>query len=160
MKILHPTDFSDGAERARAEAIRLARATGGEVVLLHVLLETPAYGEGLTAAQVLELQEAQRRWAGERLEAVSAETRAAGVAARGLVRTGDPARETVRAADEEGADLIVMGTHGRSGLGRLLLGSVADRVIRQASCPVVTVRETSAAAPRAPAASAGARPQR
>ncbi len=60
--------------------------------------------------------------------------------ARGLLWGGEPAREIVRAAEDEQVDLIVMGTYGRSGLSRLLLGSVADRVVRTAPCPVVTVR--------------------
>lgn len=149
MKILHPTDFSDGAEQARAEAIRLARAAGGEVVLLYVLEETVAYGEGLMGDQIQQIYDAQRRWAEEKLEAKVAETRAAGVAARGLLRSGVPHQEIVLAAKDEQPDLIVMGTHGRGGLGRLLLGSVADRVIRSASCPVMTVRETRKAAAEA-----------
>ncbi len=142
MKILYPTDFSEGAEQARAEAVRLARALGAELILLHVLVPVARQGEALLGpAELDRLQERQRRWAEEYLEARVVETHAAGVAARGLLRGGEPAPEVVRAAEEEQVDLIVMGTHGRSGLGRLLLGSVADRVVRTASCPVVTVRE-------------------
>ena len=60
---------------------------------------------------------------------------------------GSPARRIVEQAGETRADLIVMGTHGRTGLGHLLLGSVAERVVRTAKCPVLTTRETEAAAP-------------
>ena len=67
---------------------------------------------------------------------------AAGLSARWVLRTGVPYKEIVGAAARERADLIVIGTHGRSGLDRALLGSVADRVIRLAPCPVVTVRDT------------------
>ena len=142
MKILHPTDFSACAEEARAHAIRLARALGAELVLLHVLVETPLYGEGLVAMkQVRELYETQRKWAGETLEARAAEASAAGATTRWKLSVGVPFEEIVRAAREEGADMIVMGTHGRRGLDRLLLGSVANRVIRLADCPVLTVRE-------------------
>lgn len=142
MKILHPTDFSQCAEEAGAHAIRLARALGAELVLLHVLVETPLYGEGLVAMrQVRELYEAQRKWAGETLEARVAEASAAGAATRWKLSVGVPFEEIVRAAREEGADMIVMGTHGRRGLDRLLLGSVATRVMRLADCPVLTVRE-------------------
>ena len=65
---------------------------------------------------------------------------AAGISARWVLRTGVPYKEIVGAAARERADLIVIGTHGRGGLDRALLGSVADRVIRLAPCPVVTVR--------------------
>ena len=142
MKILHPTDFSACAEEAQVHAIRLARALGAELVLLHVLVETPLYGEGLVAMkQVRELYETQRKWAGETLEARAAEASAAGATTRWKLSVGVPFEEIVRAAREEGADMIVMGTHGRRGLDRLLLGSVANRVIRLADCPVLTVRE-------------------
>ncbi len=150
MKILHPTDFSGAAGQARAEAVRLVRAAGGEVVLLYVVEEPIAYGEGLAGEQIQQIYDAQRRWAEERLDAEVADTRAAGVAARGLLRFGVTHQEILLAAEDERPDLIVMGTHGRGGLGRLLLGSVADRVIRSATCPVMTVRETRKAAAPAP----------
>jgi nucleotide-binding universal stress UspA family protein len=142
MRILHPTDFSECAEQARAEAVRLARALGAELILLHVAVETPLYVEGLMGmADVRKVFDAQRKWAGETLEARAAETRDAGVAARWRLSVGVPFEEIVKAAEEEGADMIVMGSHGRHGLDRLLLGSVANRVIRMAGCPVLTVRE-------------------
>lgn len=141
MKVLHPTDFSTGADQARAEATRLARALGAELILVHVLVEMARYVDGLTQEQLQQTYGAQRRWAEENLEARVVETNAAGVPVRGLLRVGTPSEEIVRAAEDERADVIVMGTHGRGGLGRLFLGSVADRVIRSGPCPVVTVRE-------------------
>ncbi len=81
--------------------------------------------------------------AGERLEEWAAKARTAGVPARSALRSGVPFKEIVAAATDERADLIVMGTHGRGGINRALLGSVADRVIRLAPCPVLTVREPS-----------------
>ncbi len=152
MVILHPTDFSEAAEGARRQAMGLARSLGGEVVLVHVLTETPLYARGLMDVQIDRIYAAQERWGRENLEVRVAETRAAGVPARGLLRAGVPAEEIVRAAAEEHADLIVLGTHGRGYVSRLLLGSVADRVVRTAPCPVVTVRERSgdAAAPGRP----------
>lgn len=140
--LLHPTDFSEGADRALAEAIRIARALGAEVLLLHV--ESPFYSEGLkgmTVADRVRVHEAERRWVEEMLEARVAGIRAAGVPARGVIQIGLPFEEIVRTAEAQGADLIVMGTQGRAGLDRMSLGSVADRVIRTAPCPVVTVRE-------------------
>jgi nucleotide-binding universal stress UspA family protein len=144
MRILHPTDFSASAEAARAEAVRLARALDAELVLLHVAAEGPLYGEGMRRLrEVREVFEAQRKWAEETLEARAAECREAGIRTRWLRVVGTPFREIVRAAEREGAGLIVMGTHGRRGLDRWLLGSVASRVIRVAPCPVLTVRERS-----------------
>jgi len=141
VKILHPTDFSECAEEARGEAIRLARGLGAELIVLHVAVEAPLYSEGLMRkGELQKVYEAQRRWSEQTLEALAAKVREAGVAARWTVSTGVPFKEIVKAAAAEQADLIVMGTHGRTGLDRLLLGSVADRVIRSAGCPVLTVR--------------------
>lgn len=143
MKILHPTDFSVCADQARAHAIGFARALGAELILLHVLVEAPLYAEGMLGMkQVQQVYDAQRKWAEETLEARTGESRDAGVSVRWKMAVGVPAGEIVREAEEEGADMIVMGTHGRRGLGELLLGSVANRVIRLAGCPVLTVRET------------------
>ena len=141
MKILNPTDFSECAEQARAQAIWLARALGAEIVLLHVAVETPFYAEGVLApGEVRKIYDAQRKWAEEALEARAAETRAAGVPARWKLTVGAPADAIVQAVEEEGAEMIVMGTHGRRGLERMLLGSVANKVIQLAPCPVLTVR--------------------
>jgi len=141
VKILHPTDFSECADRAEAETLRLAHLVGGEVVLLHVAVEAPLYAEGLAKRDTVRaVFEAQAKWAAETLEARAAAIRDHGFATRWLLRSGVAHVEIVRVAAELSADLIVMGTHGRSGLDRLLLGSVADRVIRAAPCPVLTVR--------------------
>ena len=146
MNILHPTDFSECAEQARAQAIRLARALGGEIILFHVSVETPLYAEGMLAAgTVQKIYESQRKWAEEALDARAAEMRAAGVPARWKLTAGVPFDAIVQAAKQEGADMIVMGTHGRRGLERLLLGSVANKVVRLAPCAVLTVRERKGA---------------
>jgi nucleotide-binding universal stress UspA family protein len=145
MKLLHPTDFSETAEQAEAQALALARALGAEIVLLHVAVETPLYSEGGLGVETQQIYEAQREWAEQTLEARTAALRARGVQARWVRRVGVPFEEIVEAAAAERADLIVMGTHGRSGLNRLLLGSVVDRVIRLAPCPVLAVREPGSA---------------
>ena len=139
-RILCPTDLSDAAEPAVEQASRLAGTLGAEVVLLYVASEAPLWNEPLYTRAVRRAFEAQRRWAENALAGRVAALAAAGVPARSLVRTGLAWEEIVRAASEEQADMIVMGTHGRSGLDRLLLGSVAERVVRQAPCPVLTVR--------------------
>jgi universal stress protein A len=142
MKILLPTDFSANADQAQQEAIRLARGVGGEIVVLHVTVDTPPYGEGLmNRKEVRDVYESARRWAASTLEARVAAIREEGVTARFLLKTGVPHAEIVKAAIAEGAGYIVIGTRGRGGLERAFLGSVADRVIRTAPCPVVSVRQ-------------------
>jgi nucleotide-binding universal stress UspA family protein len=122
-RIVVPTDFSTCAEEAWALAQRVAHTCGSELVLVHVL-EAPLDSE-----------------ARETLEQWAAKARQRGLKARTVVRTGTPHQEIVALATDERADLVVIGTHGRGGLNRALLGSVADRVVRLAPCPVLTVRE-------------------
>lgn len=90
------------------------------------------------------MYKAAAAWAEKELAAWVETAREAGLTVRTLVKTGAPHEVIVAAADELGADLIVLGTHGRGGINRALLGSVADRVVRLAACPVVTVRERPA----------------
>ena len=142
-RLLVPTDFSGGSERSWAIARRLAARLGSELVLVHVLVETPLYSESpFTVQRTRQVFDAARAWAVKALGEWTATAAAAGLSARWVVRTGLPYEEIVGAAAQERADLIVMGTHGRGGIDRALLGSVADRVIRLAPCPVVTVRDT------------------
>jgi nucleotide-binding universal stress UspA family protein len=145
LTILHPTDFSEAADHAQQEALRLAHAVGGEVILIHVAVESPLYGEGLmNPSEVREVYASARKWATATLEERTATIRDHGLSARWLLKIGTPHQEIVKAAGEERADYIVMGTHGRGALDRLFLGSVADRVVRSATCPVVTVRQPKA----------------
>jgi nucleotide-binding universal stress UspA family protein len=149
VKILHPTDFSECAAQAQATAVDLAGKLGGEIVLLQVLVETPLYGESvLNMRKVQSVYDAQRKWAEETLEARVGDLRQRGMKASWRVQVGVPVEEIVKIAEEERLDMIVMGTHGRSGLNRALLGSVAERVIRLAPCPVLTVRQTKPEAGR------------
>jgi nucleotide-binding universal stress UspA family protein len=141
-RILVPTDFSVPSERAWRAARRLARAVGAEVVLLHVLVDTPLYSETvMSAEQVRGAYAATRGWAERKLGEWADEARAEGLGVRTAFRTGVAHEEIVAAARETRAGLIAIGTHGRSGLDRVLLGSVADRVIRLAPCPVLAIRE-------------------
>jgi universal stress protein A len=145
MKILHPTDFSEAAAYAEQVAVQLARAMGGEVILLHVAVEAPLFGEGLmTGTQVQEVYAAARKWATGALEERAAKIGKHGLATRWRLETGVPHEVITQTAAEEGADFIVIGTRGRGGLERFLMGSVADRVVRTAPCPVVTVRQPEA----------------
>jgi nucleotide-binding universal stress UspA family protein len=141
-RIVVPTDFSSCAEEAWALAQRLAGALGSELVLVHVLVEAPLWGEGpFSMDRTREVFEAARKWAGERLGEWVGQARGKGLAVRLALRTGAPHEEIVALATDERADLVVIGTHGRGGVNRALLGSVADRVVRLAPCPVLTVRE-------------------
>ena len=141
-RIVVPTDFSSCAEEAWALAQRLAGALGSELVLVHVLVEAPLWGEGpFNRDRTREVFEAARKWAGDKLEEWAAEARGKGLTVRLTLRTGAPHEEIVALATDERADLVVVGTHGRGGMNRALLGSVTDRVVRLAPCPVLTVRE-------------------
>lgn len=141
-RIVVPTDFSDCAEEAWALAQRIAAAPGSEVVLAHVFVEPPVYGESsLAAGTAWETFEEARTWVADELEKWAAGARAKCITVRTVMRTGSPAGEIVGLATEERADVVVIGTHGRGGIGRALLGSVADRVVRLAPCPVLTVRK-------------------
>jgi universal stress protein A len=141
VKILVPTDFSDCAATAEAMAVDLTRRLGGEIVLLHVLVETPLYGEGLLSGpRVQSVYDAHRKWAEDALEKRSSDLRGQGIKASWRAALGVPYEGIVNIAAEERTEMIVIGTHGRSGLNRVLLGSVAERVIRLAPCPVLTVR--------------------
>jgi universal stress protein A len=142
-RLLVPTDFSAGSEQAWAVARRLAARLDAELILVHVLVETPLYSEGpFTMQRARDVFDAARAWAVKMLGEWTATAASAGLSARWVIKTGVPHQEIVEAAVQERADLIVIGTHGRGGLDRALLGSVADRVIRLAPCPVVAVRET------------------
>jgi universal stress protein A len=143
-RIVVPTDFSRCAEEAWTLAQRLADAFGSELLLLHVLVEAPLFQEGpFTMDKARRVYEAARKWAEESLEQWAGTARGKGLNVRWVLRTGVPYREIVALATDERADLVLIGTHGRGGIDRALLGSVADRVVRLAPCPVLTVREPS-----------------
>ena len=144
-RIVVPTDFSECAEDAWALARRMAAERGTELILVHVLVEAPLYSEGpFNMGHTRDVFAAARGW-GERALAERVEAgRAAGIQVRAELRTGRPHDEIVALATDAKADLIVIGTHGRDGLNRALLGSVADRVVHLAPCPVLTVRNPGA----------------
>ena len=143
-RVVVPTDFSSCAEAAWEIAQRLAVAMGSELVLTHVLVEASLFDEGpFNTEKTRAVFEAATRWAQEQLETWAAVARGKGLEVRTVMRRGPPHAEIVALAIDERAALVVLGTHGRGGLDRALLGSVADRVVRLAPCPVLTVREPS-----------------
>ena len=141
-RILHPTDFSSASRAAFDRALAMSRDSRAELMILHALAPiVPMMGEGYVPPQTYEaIDAAARQGAQRKLAALVARARKARVRVRGLVVEGSPHERIVRAAKRLRADLIVMGTHGRSGLARLFVGSVASRVVSAASCPVMTVR--------------------
>jgi nucleotide-binding universal stress UspA family protein len=150
--ILCATDFSDTAEAAWEAACELARVHQADLVLLHVFADLPPYSYAeAPAPAVSRVWEEQRAWVEQTLEERAAAVEGRGLTVRAVLKTGAPATVIADTAAAEHADLIVIGTHGRTGLNRLLIGSVAERVVRIAPCPVLTVK------PRATAAAAGTR---
>ena len=140
-RIVVPTDFSACSQEAWALAQRLAGAFGSELIPVHVLVESPLWGESpFNMERVREVYERARTWGRAELDKWAAQATAAGLKVRPALRTGVPHEEIVALATDELADLLVIGTHGRGGMSRALIGSVADRVVRLAPCPVLTVR--------------------
>jgi nucleotide-binding universal stress UspA family protein len=141
--ILHPTDYSALSQDAFHYAIGLARALKASIKVLHVTEtlgpENLTYGEAVSQPQPQAYQ--QRLWE-EFLRQTPTEP---GIAMERLLREGDPAEEIIRAANDLGCDLVVMGTHWRRGLRRWLEGSVAEAVIRGVSCPVLVVKPSEPA---------------
>lgn len=141
-RILHASDFSPASRPAFKKAVEMVRANRAELLLVHVLPPMPLIGDAYIAATTYdEILRGQRTAAQKELDRLVSRARAAGLRASGiLVSFGVPAARIVRLAKSTRADVIVMGTHGRTGLTRALMGSVADRVIRTAPCPVLTAR--------------------
>ncbi len=151
-RILVPTDFSETSDKALEYARLLATRFGASLCLLHVLND-PHIGEGPRSNSALAGSQSMRAAALADAHARLAE-RARGATATDVV-LGDCAMAIVEYAASSGSDLIVIGTHGRTGVAHLLLGSVTERVVQTAPCPVLTVGHVAAAA-RASIAMAGA----
>lgn len=134
--ILHPTDFSESSMAAFEMACSLARSHGSRVVVVHVVPPPPMppHAPVLTTPPSSEYREHLYK------ELVKIQPKKGGVAIDYQLLDGDPAERILEMARSLPADLIVMGTHGRTGLERLVVGSVAEHVLRHASCPVLTVK--------------------
>ncbi|MBI3287080.1 MAG: universal stress protein [Chloroflexi bacterium] len=144
-RILVPTDFSPGAEPALRWAATLRQVFGAELILLHVLNLNMAALAGLPSdfLRVPAAGELLQRIRDESVEEMS-RLAAKYPGARTLIREGSPRPVILEVAKEVGADLIVMGTHGWTGLTQLLFGSVAEHVVRHSPVPVLTVRQDEA----------------
>jgi len=139
---LFASDLSKASTKVFATAITLAKATHADMLILHVVVPlTPLVPEQYIGGTTLDKLNADaRRWAQGQVAELTARAKKSGIRASGLTITGDPAEQIVRTALAKRVELIVLGTHGRTGLNRFFVGSVAQRVIASASCPVVTVR--------------------
>jgi nucleotide-binding universal stress UspA family protein len=143
--ILLPTDGSECSSKALTYALSFAQQYGARVVALHVIErrweEQTRRASGELRPDVLRAaQERHEEEVRQHLEEVRNAGTKVGVVVETRVMTGTPVEEIVRLAREFPVDLIIMGTHGRTGISHVFLGSVAERVVRQAPCPVLTVR--------------------
>ena len=146
-RILIPTDFSETSLEALPIAAELASHFGAELLLLHVLpmdaptpWDIPPYADfGLAASPRPEYEASVRQEVERRLQAIAAR-HAQGANVRHVLGRGDAAAEIGRIASEEQADLVVLATHGWTGWRHLVFGSVAEKVLREAPCPVLSVR--------------------
>jgi len=140
-RILAPTDFSDTSAIALRYAVALAEAFRGQLHLLHVVERRveQQWAAELAAVAALDIDAEARAKADAELATLLTRDERSRFDARLVSRTGTPFVEIVRYAQHEDIDLIVMGTHGRGAIAHLLIGSVAENVVRKARCPVLTV---------------------
>lgn len=138
--VLHPTDFSGRSSHALRVACTLARDHEARLILLHVLPEAVLTVDEL-GTRLVPPSEEQRKAALDQLRSMKPIGQNLDVDCR--IAEGAPAATVLRVAGETAADLIVLGTHGRTGLTRLVMGSVAEEVVRKAPCPVLAVKETA-----------------
>lgn len=141
-RILCASDFSKTSGKALISAIVLAKANRARLTILHAHVPiVPLVPEQYIEASTWDRVDTEtRRWAERQVEKLAEKARKRGVRASAMMVTGDPAQQIVRMARSKRADLIVVGTHGRRGFSKFFLGSVAERVIATAPCPVMTVR--------------------
>ncbi|MBP1686634.1 MAG: uspa protein [Deltaproteobacteria bacterium] len=142
-RILVPIDFSKDSLDALTYATQFAASFGADVTLLHVV--EPIYYAAPTDiytanANIAALLEQQRRVAETQLGRIASSLEKKGQRVRAAIKTGAASKVIVDSAKKERADLIIMATHGRTGLAHMFMGSVAEKVVRSAACPVLTVR--------------------
>jgi nucleotide-binding universal stress UspA family protein len=136
--ILVPHDFGEAGEPVLVYALMVAEKFGARVTLVHAY-ERPVYGYPESLVEDFDFETKIDTAARKALEGVAARICSSGVTIAALLRRGTPWVEILATAEQTKADLIVMGTHGRHGVARALLGSVAEKVVRAAPCPVLTV---------------------
>jgi len=142
-RILHATDFSKASARALDEAVSLAKQNHAELLVVHVIEPVGQYaaGEDFGGAELyMKIEEAAEQDAQRSMQKLMLKLKQARVNAKSLLLKGLAHEQIVKAARSRKANMVVIGTHGRTGLSKLFMGSVAGKVVALASCPVVTVR--------------------
>jgi nucleotide-binding universal stress UspA family protein len=142
-RILYATDFSKASTRALDEAVSLAKQNHAELLVLHVIEPVGQYAAGEDfdgAALYMKMEEAAKQDAERSMQKLMRKLQQARVKAKSLLLKGRAYDRILKAAKNRRANMIVIGTHGRTGLSKLFMGSVAGRVVSGATCPVVSVR--------------------
>jgi nucleotide-binding universal stress UspA family protein len=141
-RVLHPTDFSRASTAAFKRAVEMAKGNRAELLLVHVMVPAvPLMGDGYVSPKVYEdLEAAAQAAAQKQLRKLVEKAKQAGARVKGLLLEGVAHERIAQAARSRKADLVVIGTHGRTGFAKLFLGSVASRVLAVSPCPVLTVR--------------------
>lgn len=137
-KVLACVDGSDISDRVLAKAVERVKSEGGELVVLYVVEDFCPVG--LTEIDCDMVRDFMRKEARVIIDRALEKVRAMGVEAKGVIREGRPADEIVALAKEEGIDEIFIGSHGRHGAKKVLLGSVSARVVEYATCPVTVIK--------------------
>jgi len=140
-KILYPTDFSDVSKKALAYLKRLKDAGAKEIVILHVIDERKIeaivlYGRGNSCVFIDNMEQEARR----EVTAIEKELRDSGFEVKARIETGIPLREILRVEEEEKVSLIVIGSHGKTNIKEMLMGSVSEKVVRRAKNPVLVIK--------------------
>ena len=144
-RILHATDFSKASGRALEESINLAKQNNAELLVVNVVEPVGQYavGEDYGGAELyMKIEDAAKQDAERSMQKLMRKLQQAKVKAKSLLLKGSSYDQIVKAAKNRKADMIVIGTHGRTGISKLFMGSVAGKVVSLARCPVVTVRGT------------------
>lgn len=140
-RIVHPSDFSSASGAAFRKAIEMAKADRAELMIVNVIAPiVPIAGDGYLSPKMYEdLRASAVAWSQKQLQKLVAKAKQGRVRAKAFILEGPAPEQIIRFAKSKRADMVVMGTHGRSGFQKLLLGSVAGRVVSGARCPVMTV---------------------
>jgi universal stress protein A len=141
--ILLPTDFSECATYALSYACDFARESGASIICVHVIepvVPTVGYSGVTEPLPIADISEQLEESATRELPKIARHDECSGLAVEEVIAHGDAASEIVRVAGERKVDLIVIASHGRTGLGRMLFGSTAEQVVRHAPCPVLVVK--------------------
>ena len=143
--ILIPTDFSEYADYALDYALELTQKLQARLTLLHVLYLSPLTVGEVPPSVFNQILQDMQNWAQQQMQETLERVKQTGIYSESAIVEGAPFQMIINTAKDKGVDLIVMGTHGRTGLTHVLIGSVAEKVVRLAPCPVLVTRGTTKA---------------